>query len=432
MSVDLPPVPGACDSGQTKGRPQPHFLLLFLLAALALCVAWDVLIPLYLAHKDGVVTQADVENRLKDPATRPALTWRCPAIEILTRAHIMPRDPAPDPVAQAIIDRRIKSRDACEAMADDLNNDLKTLSAYDVSEADIGRISSALQLRKQCNEVVQQSYSTTIEPYGLYVAGFVEERNLYVDLISSFSLFILVCVMSQQFGLPLRGKLAFFASCFAMALAYWVLIEIPPAWLRYQGAQTFAQGRRAYSYYSWSVATYGAEFEIWKDFLPSMLLAMLWIRGIELHRHWKDKFEPARDESGYGKIDKFDNIDETAKLFGQWQVNSLLLAAAFLPVSYIDWQLGHLGHDADGRYIFYGLIDHVTWFGTWALLTCPLWNGLKFWWKFKLSALAGNEPGVQGADALKAMEPVGHAGLIGASVAGAVAFLYPIVTGLMK
>jgi hypothetical protein len=271
------------------------------------------------------------------------------------------------------------------------------------------------------------------------VKGFAEETEVYLELISLTFLAILLLVVEPSLPpgkKPIDFELSKWtvAAAVGIAVGYTALTDIFPWILRYEFSATFDTGRRSFSYYAFDISTAGFVYDEIETFANSIILALLWVKWESYRVAWREylsiRATPDSESAAPDLKSVAAKSQQVSSLFNDWQLNSLMLAGAFLPWSYFDWSFSPLGRDGDVRYIYIALIDHLTWIGTWALFSVPLFTALVEWRRYKSGVWAAEEH-IDHTDHLKAMledaEPIGSMQLFGASIAAAAAFLLPLL-----
>jgi hypothetical protein len=202
-----------------------------------------------------------------------------------------------------------------------------------------------------------------------------------------------------------------------------------PNWVRNFWLNTPSYGRKVFSYVHWDIDKVSFLLQEARVLTMTVLVALLWEQRA---RTVSDYELMARNDTSlpYEVIARSESLTNA---FAAWQVDSILLALAFLPWTYFYWlEVNGGGGVGDRRYLVSAVFAHVLWASTWALLSGPLWKGLREWNRAKLALLQSVVETVPG-NALSLIQegnPLNTASVIGAGLAAVISFLLPLASWL--
>jgi len=156
-------------------------------------------------------------------------------------------------------------------------------------------------------------------------------------------------------------------------------------WMGHNVVRTFwltGDERKIVSYVNWDISPISWSYQLFLSLVVCVLLALSWdlSRFAQFRVRAKTTLWPNRsrflDEPEKRTLYKLQNrAIYVGSLFDTWQIQSCLLAAAFLPWTLYYWSLGRLF--GDHRYYWSTLTVHVLWGFTWVLLSVPLFVGAR-------------------------------------------------------
>jgi hypothetical protein len=218
-----------------------------------------------------------------------------------------------------------------------------------------------------------------------------------------------------------------------------VLVGI--TWAQSAFVGTYAQGRRVFAFANFDIDPGSFVWQAARLALVSLLLSAMWARRramLEDTRKELDQLETeasaaqaapahARIYAGLGA--------KLAATFAAFQLDSLLVVAAFAPLAWGYWL--YLFPYGDLRYAVLAVVFYVLWFGTWALVCAPLWHAKQRWTAqhFRVLEAATAENDAHEAERwmklLEATKPLTAGNLIGTALL-AVASIVPPLSELWK
>jgi len=170
------------------------------------------------------------------------------------------------------------------------------------------------------------------------------------------------------------------------------------------------------------------------------MLANLWFLWLRSSQSWEEYLKNNVQTFNSSIQEARVLAAQLARLVGEWRLNSLILLAAFLPWFYFDWSSTRVAGGSDARYVYTSLLDHLTWIGTWGLISLPAIRTLTAWQECKQSLRLSllSDPGCSmhqikiQANQILELEPVSHLQVLGASLVAAVSFILPIIAILSR
>lgn len=215
-------------------------------------------------------------------------------------------------------------------------------------------------------------------------------------------------------------------------------IELTPHLLRIFISPTFEKGRVGFTYHSLDIDPISFALDVAYLISITLILLILWRGCVNWHQEWEDHFE---------KKHKFDyatcfsdiiekahlKINTISNLYDDWFINSILLAAAFLPWTYFHFSYPNFTNDGEKRYLFSILADHIIWIIMWILISKPLILAIKDWKRFKCDVLSSlisypsSEKHINNFEKIVALQPFNDSKQLIAGIMAAVSFLLPII-----
>lgn len=213
--------------------------------------------------------------------------------------------------------------------------------------------------------------------------------------------------------------------------AYGLLVDAPVAWF---DREVINQAKSQWAYFAFksaSVDPLSWVLEHGRSLTMAMLIALLWNSLLGINQAKEEQLKLDGDGSSRASLGA---MEDAAREFEQWQLESVMLAAAFLPWSYYDWQMlsesTSRAVDFSALDLYQALIDHLTWIGTWALLSVPVIRAFQNWRESKRKFIQQLPKHSSSSDVTKFVleaRPVSNLQLLLVSVAGTIALLLPIL-----
>lgn len=244
-------------------------------------------------------------------------------------------------------------------------------------------------------------------------------NNIFQPCIYLFLGIILVVVRPVR----LHFNAAFFRRVIMFAAPI-TLIYRSPTWLR--NAPFFRNtGRVVYSDANLDVAPVMFWWQELAGIGIAIAIAIIWLQWIkELKR-----VQMIESRTGFAYVSNPLVLRNLAESVIRWQVCSVCLACAFIPLTAYFYDI--LFHDHDYRYAAQAFIIHGIWLLTWFIISCPLIWLYHQYQLAKLEVFAGSA-----ADAeklvVKELEPFNIGNLTASAILAALSFLAPIVHGIIS
>lgn len=358
---------------------------------------WTVVLPGALAIREHVFDSRDVRVRLSQLTTTKSASLR--------------------------LDRYEKDRQRYEAWLGAIN---AKIDAAVTSKSPPNDLKALLDSRQRIEEE-----QAALQP-PVVVAGFFKSGVNYVFLIHYLFLGFLLLLA------PISWRRLRVAPLLSFGLLGYTVFEWPN-WVRNfvmnryisdtNGA--YEKGRVVFSFPHWDISHtqfYLQEARVLGMFLLLSVLWQAWFylsQGVGANaKSWKE--QPLNfSDAGVEAVSVSDE-------FSRWQINSILLAGAFIPWTWFYWSSVH--SEGDNRYLINAIIIHLIWGLSWLLLSAPFLISWRAWSRLKLimlcEALAVSEDdGAPGRTVqfFSQVEPLSNMRLVGASLVAATSFILPLI-----
>jgi hypothetical protein len=360
----------------------------------AATLLWTVAIPGVVAYRDGVFVEAGTRARIDDTS-------------VVARLHAFDN-----------VRRQIGS--AQEALSRSITSALITPGTSEAVPAPrAGGVAAgeAGQVREYLRATLEDARPR------LRVSGFVDNETTVYWTVSYLALGALVLAACAPVAPLLRQTRTWLAGAGAYVLM------MAPNW--YRNTSAGQAGRTVYSYVNLDISPASFALQELRMFGLFLLLSVVWsaaVRGVERARY------EARDAltSAPGADALAPAAADARGAFLQWQRDSVLLAAVFLPWTRFYWRsVVALG---DSRYVTSAIVMHLAWLVTWLAASAPLLVYVRAWSTTRTSTLlraAHQDPGglnvEHTAKLLSEIEPLPRQQVLLASAASVASFVWPLL-----
>lgn len=349
------------------------------LGVFVLILLWTIVIPAAVAYRDRAFYSRDLEARLSSAPRR-----------LINEFHERKR----------LYEQIIRSVDAGIAT--------RITSGGALSEI------AALQATRQSYEAVVSKLTPPIA-----VVGFEENTTPYLFAVAYLFLTSLLSSMVVEFS-----DRSHYWRAVAFGTAGYILYEWP-TWVR--NLLPDSEARKTFAFVNFDMSAGSFYLQELRVLLMFLIMGLICQKAL----HNESKISRAvRDWSGIagGRPELINRAAVVNQLFSRWQWQSLILAAAFLPWTYLFWY--ELDTLSDTRYLVSGMLMHMAWLGLWYVLSLPLLTALKAWSAYRNDVLAASAAGGQDVEKLlmllKDVDPPSTIQLMGVSAAAAISFVLPI------
>jgi hypothetical protein len=360
-------------------RPIRAFIHVTLIAATG--VLLTVIVPGYFAYRDGVLTRAQLEEKIRVKfADNETSRQFSPAMRALWKRYECERN-AFFAFANCASDR--------EALKDKMRGE-----------------------------------SAPTPPVTLI--PFLSSPSLWQDPASLTCLGCLILLVGPIGSTVFRRGGRWWA--YTIALAFWLYcFKDLPQWLRNLRFNTTDHGRMVFAYPNLDIDMRSFAIQELIGFLWAFLLAVLW-------RQWASSLDEQHVLLQSRSGEAIDLAFNTSRIRGlsdayvHWQVASFLLAIPFFLTTLFYWPIVFQHHDF--RYIPSALIGHFLWAASWVFISLPLAVDWHDWSKHRSAATAALRNHPDDLNALKELQPVSLVNLVGTGIGAVVGFVFPLLNAL--
>jgi hypothetical protein len=358
---------------------------------LTIIVLWNIFVPGLVAYLDGVFYSDDIEAKFPKHSIKAAESYN---LYKQTRVSYN----------QLISNTDIKINDILQKQ--DGFTDLETL----------------LKLRETYRNDLTRLKSPII------VSPFYNNRSAYYFLVCYIFLSISIFLLKPESSTKLNRKKILQSTLFVYI--GWTFTT----WLR--NFVFYDDGRTIFSYVNYDISPSSFILQEFRTLVMAFLVAVLWQQWIKYYDKVCQETASWENDSA-SLLSMIKRADVVSNMFNKWQVNSVIIVAAFLPWTFFYWI--NVMYYGDSRYVVAALFMHVYWAISWILITLPLIHVYQKWTKLKSKTLAtaaiktDKKPEVdREINFLKELNPLTDFQISFAAVVSISSFLLPFVNTVIK
>lgn len=357
--------------------------LITLFVIISFSLIWIVIIPGFVAYREGVFYKSDVEARLPSHSTRAVSSY-----------DLYRKTQTNNALAIAEIDRQ--------------------LTELLQRKENTAQIESLIKLRQIYREE-QTNSKPPITP-SPYFGNRTPSYTFISYIFLGISLFLLMPVPIKTLNLRKAILLG------VLLYAGWMFTS----WIR--NFVVYDEGRTIFSFVNYDIGPLSFLLQELRILGLCLMIAALWQGWTSYFTTVADQYrrDSAHEES---LVSLGNNALFIAQMFNRWQLTSIALLGAFLPWTFLYWS--NIVNYGDSRYVIPALVVHLYWIVSWGLTTAPLIYAYKRWAAAKTRALAEaatsnrqREPD-RSIKFVREINPISSFQVFGAGVATAISFLLP-------
>ena len=193
----------------------------------------------------------------------------------------------------------------------------------------------------------------------------------------------------------------------------------------------FDEGRKVFSYINYDISPASYILQDLRTLIMSILISILWQKWIVYYEEISQSVTSWREvPQSLMKISE--HAQEVSDMFNRWQLNSVVLVAAFLPWTMFYWI--YVIQYGDNRYTIAAFVMHLYWATSWIIISAPLIHMFNKWSILKAKAMAftssrqDNSPETDRAISLiKEINPLTSLQIVSAGIISTFSFVSPLI-----